>query len=93
MNQWHAIDTLLRELILGQKKQLLLCGRRFVPSLTPEDMLQPNDYAELENNPRFRYEEGILAGLQMAEMALRAQHCDITDARGSCTFQTPSKKR
>lgn len=65
-------DALLNEMIEHQKKQLLSLGRKFVPNLTPEDMLQPNDYLILENNPHFRYEEGILAGLQSAQMALRA---------------------
>lgn len=66
------IDQLIEEIIRDQKSKLLECGRRIVPKLTPEDMLQPNDYSELENHPHFRYEEGILDGLQTAQMALRA---------------------
>lgn len=62
----------IQELIKAQKKTLLQCGRRIVPTLTPEDMLQPNDYLELENNPHFRYEEGVLAGLLSSEMAILA---------------------
>ena len=46
-------------------------GRRVVPTLTPEDVLQPNDYPELENHPEFRYQEGVLAGIQEAISALR----------------------
>lgn len=63
---------ILEEMIEMQKRTLLKLGRRIVPTLTPEDMLQPNDYPELESNPEFRYEEGILAGLQSAQAALRA---------------------
>lgn len=70
--QWKLIDQLVEEIIQGQKVKLLDCGRRIVPKLTPEDMLQPNDYIELENHPHFRYEEGILDGLQTVQMALRA---------------------
>lgn len=70
-----AIERLLEELIEGQKKSLLTLGRRIVPTLTMEDMLQPNDYPELEHHPEFRYEEGILNGLQSASMALRAEVC------------------
>lgn len=62
--------ALIRELIEGQKKALLKCGSQFVPHLTTDDLLQPNDFNELEYNPHFRYEEGLLAGLQMAETAL-----------------------
>lgn len=70
---WHSLESLLNELIEGQKKSLLTLGRRIVPTLTMEDMLQPNDYPVLEHHPEFRYEEGILAGLQMAQTAIRAE--------------------
>ena len=63
----------LEEMIEMQKKGLLKLGRRVIPTLTPEDMLQPNDYPELDNHPEFRYEEGILAGLQSALAAIRAE--------------------
>jgi hypothetical protein len=61
----------LEEMILQQKGKLLECGSAFIPNLTTDDLLQPNDYQELEQNPHFRYEEGILAGLQMAQTALQ----------------------
>ena len=63
---------LLEEMILQQKAKLLECGSTFHPNLTTDDLLQPNDYPELEQNPHFRYEEGVLAGLQMAQTALQA---------------------
>ncbi len=66
------IKGLLRELIVGQQKKLLKMGRQIVPRLTEEDVLQPNDYPELECSPLFRYEEGVLEGLQTTEMALLA---------------------
>ena len=66
------IKDLISELIAGQKKKLLKMGREVVPRLTEEDVLQPNDYPELENNPLFRYEEGVLEGLQTTEMAVFA---------------------
>lgn len=66
------INDLIDEIVADQRKKLLACGRRIVPTLTSEDVLQPNDYPELENHPHFRYEEGVLAGLMTAQMALRA---------------------
>lgn len=72
-NLEHACG-LLEELISQQKAHLLFLGRKIIPRLTPEDLLQPNDYPELENHPVFRYEEGLLAGLQSAQMALRAEY-------------------
>lgn len=65
------IEELLTEMIEGQKEKLLQCGRKLVPHLTPEDLLQPNDFPILENHPIFRYEEGILAGFQSAQVAIR----------------------
>ncbi len=65
-------DQLLQELIDAQQKTLLQCARRIVPNVTSDDILQPNDFPALENHPYFRYEEGILAGLQSAQIALRA---------------------
>lgn len=74
---WKTVEGCMAELVDHQQKQLLALGRRVVPTLTPEDMLQPNDYPELENHPVFRYEEGLLAGLQSAQMALRALKYDV----------------
>lgn len=73
---WDQVDQIVTEIVEDQKAKLLRCGRRIIPSLTPEDMLQPNDYPELENHPHFRYEEGILAGLQTIQTALWAHRKD-----------------
>jgi hypothetical protein len=62
----------MNELIVAQQEKVLKCGRAFVSTLTSEDVLQPNDYPILENNPHFRYEEGVLEGVQTARMALLA---------------------
>ncbi|HLB52687.1 MAG TPA: hypothetical protein VJK48_03130 [Chlamydiales bacterium] len=64
------IYFLLDSLIEQQKKELLKLGRRIRPNLTEDDLLQPNDYPELELNPHFRYEEGVLHGFQAAKAAL-----------------------
>lgn len=64
----------LNEIKALQKKRLLECGRSFVPHLTEDDILQPNDFAELEENPFFRYEEGVLAGIQMVESAILSEN-------------------
>ncbi len=71
-SSWRQCEATMEELIQGQKERLLRLGRTLVPTLTSEDMLQPNDYPILDNDPTFRYEEGILAGMQATQMALRA---------------------
>jgi len=62
--------SLLDELIEGQRKELLKTARRIVSHVTDDDLLQPNDFPELENDPLFRYEEGLLHGYQAAKAAL-----------------------
>lgn len=64
---------IFEELASMQKKKMLECGRNFIANLTEDDMAQPFDYKELEENPHFRYEEGILAGIQMCKAALLAE--------------------
>ena len=65
-----AMIKLLDEICEGQRHKVLECGRAFVPNLTSDDALQPCDYPELELNPHFRYEEGVLEGVQTAKAAL-----------------------
>jgi hypothetical protein len=64
---------LLDELIEGQRKKLLSTAKRIVPHIIEDDLLQPNDFPQLELHPYFRYEEGILHGLQVARTALLAE--------------------
>ncbi len=64
---------IVEQLIEGQKKKLFASARRIVPHITPDDLLQPNDFPELEHHPHFRYEEGILDGFQQVRAALLAR--------------------
>lgn len=63
------MDRLFDELVEQQREKLLKMARRIVPTATMDDILQPNDFPELENHPLFRYEEGVLEGLMTARMA------------------------
>ena len=63
---------LFNELIELQKEKLLKLAREIVPHVTPDDLMQPNDFPELEAHPLFRYEEGVLEGLYSASIACRA---------------------
>jgi hypothetical protein len=61
------MQEVIDELIEHQKKVFLALGRRIVPHVTLDDLMQPNDFPALEHHPAFRYEEGVLHGLQMAK--------------------------
>jgi hypothetical protein len=75
MNQLNAekVDALLQEMIDMQRQQLLECAKRLVPQLIEDDLLQPNDFPELETNPHFRYQEGLLIGMLSVQAALKSQ--------------------
>jgi hypothetical protein len=70
------IGKLFEDLVELQSRKVLAKGRQIVPRLTSEDVLQPNDYPALDNDPEFRYEEGILAGLRSAEVAILSAYRD-----------------
>ena len=66
---------LFDELIALQEEKVYKLGVKIVPQLTKDDMLQPNDFSQLENHPFFRYEEGVLEGLRTAKMAYLVESC------------------
>lgn len=70
----NRIETLLLidEIAEGQRQKVFQAAVRIVPHLTKDDVLQPNDFPELETHPEFRYEEGVLEGIQTVRMALLA---------------------
>ena len=63
---------IVEQMIDGQRLKLLALARKTVPYITSEDLLQPQDFPELEADPEVRFEEGVLIGLQSALAALRA---------------------
>lgn len=64
---------LLEEMIVRQREKVLAIARRVEPAATFDDTLQPHDNPRLSGNPIFQYEDGLLAGLIAAQMALRAR--------------------
>lgn len=65
----EALDCLFEEMVTLQRSRLFKLAEKFVPNITTDDILQPNDFPELEHNPTFRYEEGIVEGLLSAYTA------------------------
>jgi hypothetical protein len=62
----------LAEIIIQQEAKVLALARRIVPHVTAEDVRNPHDFPALVASADFNYEDGILAGMKAAEMALRA---------------------
>ena len=66
------VDELLADMIAQQERKVLALARRIVPHATAEDVRNPHDFAPLVESADFNYEDGILAGLRAAEVAVRA---------------------
>ena len=66
-------DRVLTGMIEQQRAKVLRVARDYAPKATPEDILNPHDIPELARAPIFHFEDGILAGLISAQIALRAK--------------------
>ena len=66
------MQEIFEELIKLQRDKIRSCAERIIPHITEDDLLQPNDFPLLEQNPHFRYEEGVLEGLMTARAAYMA---------------------
>jgi hypothetical protein len=68
-----SIEQLLEEMVVMQRKRVVEHARRLNGRLTDDDVQQPQDFPELAGSPEWNYEDGLLAGFQSAQAAVRAQ--------------------
>jgi hypothetical protein len=74
MSEWiAACDSLFEKMIGQQRAKVFRLAREAVPTIGPDDVLNPHDFPELKAHPTFEYEDGHLAGLLAAQMAFRAE--------------------
>ena len=73
---WDDVERLLEQMAAQQEEKVLALARRIVPHLTAEDLRNPHDFALLVESAEFNYEDGILAGLRAAAVAVRAARMD-----------------
>lgn len=66
-------DRLFDEMVAHQRKKLLQIAQEHYPAIGGDDLLNPHDFAKLEADNRFQFEDGILAGYIAAQMAVRAE--------------------
>ena len=67
-----AVERLLAEMVTQQEAKVLALARHIIPHVTPEDLRNAHDFAPLVESADFNYEDGILAGLRAAAIAVRA---------------------
>jgi hypothetical protein len=78
-----AIEQLLEEMVVMQRKRVLEHARRLNGRLTDDDVQQPQDFPELSGSPEWNYEDGLLGRLsgsagrgprEAATFARRSEH-------------------
>jgi hypothetical protein len=69
---WQEVETLVAELEELQRQKVVALARRLRPGLTQEDLRNPHDFPEL-SDADWQYEDGVLAGIQAVQAAVRAR--------------------
>ena len=67
------IDRVIDKLVAHQRARVLQQAQAIDPRLCADDILQPDDYPALAGDARWNYEDGVLAGMQAVQMALRSE--------------------
>lgn len=68
-----VVDQIMLALIEQQERKVIELARSIHPGITAEDIRNPQDFPDLIGNVRWNFEDGILAGIRSAHMALRAK--------------------
>ena len=85
---WELVEKELGAMITHQEERVLALGRRLKAGVTAEDLRNPQDFRELDD-PDFHYEDGMLAGVKQALMALRARRRERASLQTSHEEQQP----
>jgi hypothetical protein len=65
------VERAMDEILAHQRAKVLLLARAIAPGLTEEDLRNPHDFPELIADANFNFEDGTLAGLIAARVALK----------------------
>jgi hypothetical protein len=71
------IESVLERLISQQRDKIMEVALDMLPHLTPEQVQDPHDYPEVAEDTTFNFEDGFLAGLMSARMALRTSIFEV----------------
>ena len=67
----RRIEQLFDDLAAVQRDKVAALAKRINARLTPDDLLNPQDFPELADDGDFNYQDGMLAGIEAARMAYR----------------------
>lgn len=68
----EIVDVVLDDLHRQQCERAMRIAHRTNPRLTTEDLLNPDNFPALMNDPKFTYEDGAAAGILAAKIAVRS---------------------
>ncbi len=71
LNNISLLNQLVEEMVEQQKAKVFKIARDILPNVTPEDLLNPQDFPELKTDTLFNYEDGILTGYLSMRSAFR----------------------
>lgn len=66
----NRLDQLLQQMIDQQRKRTTRIAQRIQPDLSEDDLRDPHSFPQVNSRPEFAYEDGLLAGLISAQVAL-----------------------
>lgn len=70
---FDRFEALFETMIQAQRAKVLRIAREVLPNITPDDVLNPHDFPELDQDGQYNFEDGILSGYISAQMAVRAE--------------------
>ena len=66
------VEEVLERMIRQQRDKVRDVALDMLPHLSPDDLQDPHEHPEVSDDATFNFEDGLLAGLLSARMALRS---------------------
>lgn len=66
------VEEVLERMISQQRDKVRDVALDILPHLSPDELQDPQDHPEVTDDAMFNFEDGLLAGLMSARMALRS---------------------
>jgi hypothetical protein len=64
------LEQLMEEMIVQQRERTTRIAQRIQPNLSEDDLRDPHSFPQVNSRPEFAYEDGLLAGLISAQVAV-----------------------
>lgn len=64
------LERLLDEMVAQQRRKAWALANRIQPGLSEDDLRDPHSFPAVSSRPEFAFEDGIVAGLVAAQVAI-----------------------